>query len=90
MKALIRRLSVSALARLGIDPRQYWLLVDLFSTLGSRQEIAQLGGQEQSLRRATLFLFVIFGLFSGFMVYLGIPAILYLVTAQIPLTPSQS
>lgn len=78
-KALIRRLSVSALARLGIDPRQYWLLVDLFSTLGSRQEIAQLGGQEQSLRRATLFLFVFFGLFSGFMVYTGIPAILYFI-----------
>lgn len=78
-KALLRRLSAPALGRLGIDPRQYWLLVDLFSTLGSRQEIAQLGGQEQSLRRATLFLFVIFSLFSGFMVYLGLPAILYLV-----------
>lgn len=78
-KALLRRMSASALGRLGIDPRQYWLLVDLFSTLGSRQEIAQLGGQEQSLRRATLFLFVFFGIFSGFMVFSEIPAILYFV-----------
>lgn len=79
LKALIRHLSASALGRLGIDAHQYWLLVDLFGTLGSRQEIAQLGGQEQSLRRATLFLFLSFSLLAGIMVYFGTPAILYFI-----------
>ena len=78
----MRRLSAPALGWLGIDPRQYWLLVDLFNTLGARQEIAQLGGREQSLRRATLFLFVFFGLFAGFMAYFGIPSILYFIVFQ--------
>lgn len=37
----------------GIDPHRYWLLFDLFATLGRRQEVALLGA-DYSLRSASL------------------------------------
>ena len=39
------------LSRLGIDPRRYWLLMDLFQKLSKRQEmLGQLGRQQHVLR----------------------------------------
>lgn len=46
------------LARLGIDPHRYWLLYDLFGTLGKRQEVTLLGA-DYSLRSAALLLFLL-------------------------------
>ena len=46
------------LTRCGIDPRRYWLLFDLFATLGRRQEMAMLGA-DYSLRSAALLLFLL-------------------------------
>lgn len=66
---LIERLSVPVLGRLGIDPRQYWLLVDLLRTLSRRQEIAHLGGRMDSMKLAGIVLFLAFG-FLGIMMVL--------------------
>ena len=38
------------LKRCGIEPRQYWILVDLFQTLSKRQEVVRMGSHNQSLR----------------------------------------
>ena len=37
------------LRRCGIEPRRYWILVDLFETLGKRQEVARMGSDAYSL-----------------------------------------
>lgn len=50
------------LERRGIDPRQYWVLVDLFETLGARQELMGLGNYD-SVR----FLAILWFILSAFM-----------------------
>ena len=44
------------LRRCGIDPRQYWLLVDLFGTLSERQEVARMGSNDYAMRYLMAFL----------------------------------
>lgn len=46
------------LERRGIDPRQYWVLVDLFETLGARQELMGLGNYD-SVRFLAIFWFIV-------------------------------
>ena len=58
------------LARLGIDPHRYWLLYDLFATLGARQEVTLLGA-DYSLRTAALLWFILSGLASVVLVAAG-------------------
>ena len=57
LRAIIRRVFrgpafAGLLERCGITPRQYWVLVDLFDTLGARQEVA--GMETGALRAATI------------------------------------
>ncbi len=54
-----------------IEPRRYWLLVDLFQTLGSRGEVARMGNQDYSLRFLVIFWFFLAGLISLVMVFTG-------------------
>jgi hypothetical protein len=59
------------LARFGIDPRRYWLLMDLFGALTDRREaLNQLGRDKVSLKILTVFygafsLLISFGLLAG-------------------------
>ncbi len=55
----------------GIQPRSYWLLVDLFRTLGNRGEVAQVGNQDYSLRVLVTFWFFLAGLMSLVMAFTG-------------------
>ena len=66
------------LARLGIDPARYWLLYDLFGTLGTRQEVTMLGA-DYSLRSAALLWFILSGLVSVVLVVAGSSPADYLV-----------
>lgn len=75
---LIERLSDPVLGLLGIDSRQYWLLVDLLNTLSRRQEIAHLGGRENSMRLTVILLFLAFGSLSIMMVSFDIRTDYYL------------
>ena len=54
-----------------IQPRRYWLLVDLFQNLGERGEVAQMGNQDYSLRFLVVFWFFVGGLFSVAMAFTG-------------------
>ena len=45
------------LKRCGIEPHQYWLLVDLFQTLSKRQEVIRMGSHNQSLRSVVILWF---------------------------------
>lgn len=58
------------LARLGIDPHRYWLVYDLFGTLGARQEVTLLGA-DYSLRTAALLWCLFSGLASVVLVVAG-------------------
>ena len=58
------------LARLGVDPHRYWLVYDLFGTLGARQEVTLLGA-DYSLRTAALLSFFFSCLVSVFLVVAG-------------------
>ena len=63
-RRLVRgRAAARILTRLGIDPHRYWLLYDLFGTLGARQEVTLLGA-DYSLRTAALLMFVFSGVVS--------------------------
>ena len=55
----------------GIEPRRYWLLVDLFRTLGKRGEVARMGNQDYSLRFLVIFWFFLAGLISLVMAFTG-------------------
>ena len=55
----------------GIEPRRYWLLVDLFQTLGNRGEVAQMGNQDYSLRFLVIFWFFLASLMSLVMAFTG-------------------
>ena len=50
----------SLLRRCGIEPRRYWLLVDLFDTLSQRQELARIGSRDHG----TLLSMALFGLMA--------------------------
>ena len=65
------------LARLGIDPHRYWLVYDLFGTLGARQEVTLLGA-DYSLRTAALLLFLFSSLVSVLLVLAGPSPVGYL------------
>ena len=47
------------LKRCGIEPRQYWILVDLFQTLSKRQEVIRMGSHNQSLRSVVILWFIL-------------------------------
>ena len=67
---IIRGKSFAAvLRRCGIEPRQYWLLVDLFGTLSERQEIARMGSSD----RAMTYLMALM-CFMGVLISLGLVA----------------
>ena len=55
----------------GIEPRRYWLLVDLFQTLGNRGEVARMGNQDYSLRFLVIFWFFLASLISLAMAFTG-------------------
>ena len=55
------------LERCGIEPRPYWILVDLFETLGARQELAGMG-DATSLRAVTVLWFLLSSFISLVMV----------------------
>lgn len=46
------------LERCGIEPHQYWILVDLFQTLSKRQEVIRMGSHNQSLRYVVIAWFI--------------------------------
>ena len=48
----------------GIEPRRYWLLVDLFQTLGNRGEVARMGNQDYSMRFLVILWFFMASLIS--------------------------
>ena len=56
----------------GIQPRRYWLLVDLFRKLGERGEVARMGNQDYSLRVLVIFWFFLAGVISLGMAFVGI------------------
>lgn len=55
----------------GIEPRRYWLLVDLFQSLGNRGEVARMGNQDHSLRFLVIFWFFLASLISLAMAFTG-------------------
>ncbi len=58
------------LERRGLEPRQYWVLVDLFETLGARQELVGLGGYD-SVRALAVLWFILSALLSVVMAVTG-------------------
>ena len=66
------------LRRCGIEPRRYWILVDLFETLGKRQEFARMGSDAYSMRTLTLIWFFFSGVLSVLMAAYGANAGVYL------------
>ena len=48
----------------GIEPRRYWLLVDLFQTLGNRGEVARMGNHDYSMRFLVILWFFMASLIS--------------------------
>ena len=65
------RAFASLLESCDIEPRRFWLLVDLFHTLGSRGEVARMGNQDYSLRFLVIFWFFLAGLIGLAMVFTG-------------------
>src|SRR5688572_7844107 len=64
------------LARLGIDPRRYWLLMDLFRKLSSRDEMqGQLGRRSGALRFSALFFLGLSGIAAVLLVRFQAPAL---------------
>ena len=57
------------LERCGIEPRRYWLLVDLFQTLSKRHEDARMGSHDYSPVAAVWF--IMGSLISPFMAVMG-------------------
>ena len=66
------------LRRCGIEPRRYRILVDLFETLGKRQEFARMGSDAYSMRTLTIIWFVFSGGLSVMMAAFGAGAGVYL------------
>ena len=68
----------SLLRRCGIDPYRYWILVDLFETLGKRQEVARTGSDAYSMRTLVTFWLFFSGVLGVVMGALGAAAGVYL------------
>jgi len=64
--AVLRGPAVSrALARFGVDPKRYWLLVDLFGAMSERQEVMdQLGRNNAAMGMAGIFYLVLSGILT--------------------------
>ena len=62
----------------GIEPRRYWILVDLFETLGKRQEVARTGSDAYSMRTLTIIWCFFSGVLSIVMAAFGANAGVYL------------
>ena len=68
LRAILRRFFRGAafarlLERCGVEPRRYWILVDLFETLGARQEVAGMGGYD-SMRAVAILWFILSSIIS--------------------------
>ena len=68
------------LRRFGIEPRRYWILVDLFETLGKRQEVARMGSDAFTMRTFTIIWFFLSGGIGVVMAAFGANAGVYLLT----------
>lgn len=66
------------LRRCGIEPRRYWILVDLFETLGKRQEVTRMGSDDYNMRLFTIVWFALSGVLGVAMGAFGAAAGLYL------------
>ena len=66
------------LRRCGIEPRRYWILVDLFETLGKRQEVTRAGSDTHSMRTLTIIWFFLSGVLGVVMGAFGTAAGIYL------------
>ena len=66
------------LRRNGIDPRQYWILVDLFETLGKRQEVTGMSSDAYSMRTFTTIWFFFSGVLGIVIGAYGATAGIYL------------
>ncbi|HEY4361929.1 MAG TPA: hypothetical protein VGN17_13210 [Bryobacteraceae bacterium] len=80
LRALLRGPSSSRLLqRFGIDPKPFWLLVDLFGTLSQRREMLnQLGRDRSTLKVVSILYTVIMGVMGLGMAIGGLPAATYL------------
>jgi hypothetical protein len=73
--------SCALLKRLGIDPKRYWLLVDLFGQLSDHNEMMdQLGSSGASLRVMAVVYGVISALMTVGMLLVGVEPPMYLMT----------
>lgn len=68
------------LRRCGIEPHRYRILVDLFETLGKRQEVAQMGSDAYTMRTFTIIWFFLSGGIGIVMAAIGANAGVYLLT----------
>jgi hypothetical protein len=60
------------LRRFGIDPRRYWLLMDLFHKLSTREEMqGQLGRQTRALRFSAIYSFIVSGIIAVLFIPFG-------------------
>lgn len=66
------------LQRCGVEPYRYWILVDLFETLGKRQEVARTGSDAFSMRTLVIIWFFFSGVLGVVMGALGATAGVYL------------
>lgn len=78
LRRLVRGAAFAGLLeRRGVDPRQYWVLVDLFETLGARQELVGLGNYD-SVRALAILWFILSALIGVVMAATGAAAEAYL------------
>ena len=66
------RTFAAMLRRCGIEPRQYWLLVDLFGTLSERQEIANMGSNDYAMKALMVILCLMAAVLSLVLAGVGI------------------
>ena len=78
-RRFLGRSSVSRLlGRCGVEPRTYYLLVDLFETLSERNEFINFGNDSYSLQRVSLVGFLTGFAFSLLLIYIEIDSGTYL------------
>ena len=66
------KMIAALLRRCGIDPRQYWLLVDLFDTLSERQEVVHMGSNDYAMKHLMAFLCLLAAALSLVLAGIGI------------------
>ena len=77
----MREIVSPLLARLGITPNHYWLLLDLFAVVSSRREmLGQLGHDSGALRVIAMIYGALFGLMAVFLVTAEVSLSHYLTT----------